>query len=181
MRTRRRQGERDQDEAAREEEKLRELVLSGSHKGSFQSEQEQLHVVCPPDKSYNKEDQTAPFQQVSTHEQLLARSPSVATVREWDPAETPSVKELPPLPTAIDSTENTLALQDFIRKVQGTYITQEVAGGFIAVKKMASEQAQPPVPYTRLKEITELVSVENVSSNAWSSARRVYCIMLTGS
>ncbi|KAK4949786.1 hypothetical protein LTR10_011628 [Elasticomyces elasticus] len=41
-----------------------------------------------------------------------------------------------------------------IREQQQKYLCKEEAGGKICVK-MASEQAAPPVPYTRLKEITE--------------------------
>jgi len=85
----------------------------------------------------------------------FTRSSSQTTVRVWDATETPSLKELPPLPTTVNLPEATLALDDLIRSTQETYISQEVASGLISIKKMASEQVQPPVPYTRLKEITE--------------------------
>lgn len=39
---------------------------------------------------------------------------------------------------------------------QENYVCREIAGGVICVN-MSSEQAPPPVPYTRLKEITENV------------------------
>jgi hypothetical protein len=176
LRTRRRQGERDQDKAAREEEKLRELVLSGSHKGSFQPEQEQAHIVRQSVETHDKEEKAAGLRESQTNERLFTRSSSVTTARVWDPTETPSVKELPPPPTTTNPTETILALQDLIRKTQETYITQEVAGGITAIKKMASEQAQPPVPYTRLKEITELVSFEKGVPQCSISGRGEYIV-----
>lgn len=47
--------------------------------------------------------------------------------------------------------------QEHIRKRQAGYISVDAEGGKVSLK-MASEHAQPPVPYTRLKEITESVS-----------------------
>ncbi|KIW67742.1 hypothetical protein PV04_06973 [Phialophora macrospora] len=155
LRTRRRQGERDQDEAAKEEEKLRELVLSVSDKSAVRSDQKQISNGCPADKSPEGREKLVQTHEWETHERPFTRSSSVTTVRLWDPPETPSLKQLPPLPTTIYPAENTLPLQEAIQQTQETYITQGVAGGKTSVKKMASEQPQPPVPYTRLKEITE--------------------------
>jgi hypothetical protein len=160
LRTRRRQGERDQDEAAKEEEKLRELVLSGSDKGAVQSDQKQTPNGCQAAKSPEGREKAAQTQERETHERPSTRNSSLTTVRVWDPTETPSLKQLPPLPTTTDPAEIALPVQEAIQQTQETYITQEGAGGKTSVKKMASEQPQPPVPYTRLKEITEHVSIE---------------------
>lgn len=48
-------------------------------------------------------------------------------------------------------------VQAYILSQQENHTRKEEAGGIICVD-MASEQAAPPVPYTRLKEITENVS-----------------------
>ncbi|KIX95468.1 uncharacterized protein Z520_08985 [Fonsecaea multimorphosa CBS 102226] len=133
LRTRRRQGEREQDEAIKEEEKLRELVLVGSEKARTKSQE---HRDGTPVEPYTRES-------------------SVTEVAPYDPATILSVGGHPS-PSKEDSPPKTsTALQDLICKTQNTYITKHVAGGKIAVKKMSSEQAPPPVPYTRLKEITE--------------------------
>ncbi|ETI21896.1 hypothetical protein G647_05966 [Cladophialophora carrionii CBS 160.54] len=155
LRTRRRQGERDQCEAAKEEEKLRELVLSGSDKGAVQSVQERSPNNCQADKSPQEEEKAVETQAGEAQERAATRNSSLTTVRVRDPTESPSVKQLPPLPTTADSAEKTLPLQEVIHQTQETYTTEEVVGGKTSVKKMASEQPQPPVPYTRLKEITE--------------------------
>lgn len=47
-------------------------------------------------------------------------------------------------------------VQAHIHAQQENYLCEEIAGGIICVN-MSSEQAPPPVPYTRLKEITENV------------------------
>ncbi|KAJ9607516.1 hypothetical protein H2200_007594 [Cladophialophora chaetospira] len=154
LRTRRRQGEREQDEA-KEEEKFRELVLLKGGKSGIESEQERTPTVDQTVKSYQQEDQATPTQNCEKGDRSVTRTSSQTTVRVWDATETPSLKELPPLPTTANHSEATLAQQDLIRRTQESYISQEVASGKISVKKMASEQVQPPVPYTRLKEITE--------------------------
>ena len=160
LRTRRRQGERDQEDTAREEEKLREL-LSGSEKGSVHAEPGQEQSVGTPQakKAHDQGQSPGGPEQCQTSERPLRRESSVTTIRVWDPTATPPVKDLPPPPTSTNPSEASFSLQELIRKDQEKYITHEVAGGKTSVKKMASEQAPPPVPYTRLKEITETVSL----------------------
>ncbi|EXJ77734.1 hypothetical protein A1O3_09963 [Capronia epimyces CBS 606.96] len=46
-------------------------------------------------------------------------------------------------------------LQDFIRKTQEGYICLDQEGGKISAKMASEHTSAPPVPYTRLKEITE--------------------------
>lgn len=174
LKARRRQGERDQEEQAKEEEKLRELVLLTGEKGQLQSAQSQTHNLYQAHESHHEGQREIQEQEGKT-ERPFTRSSSGATVRGWDATETPSLKELPPLPTTDNPSEATLALQDLIRRDQETYITQEAAGGKIAVNKMASEQAQPPVPYTRLKEITEHVSFECRVQRSFAVAHRCKC------
>ncbi|EXJ81663.1 hypothetical protein A1O1_07728 [Capronia coronata CBS 617.96] len=60
--------------------------------------------------------------------------------------------------TPVTTSEDLLispSLQDFIRKEQEGYICLNQAGGKISAKMASEHTAAPPVPYTRLKEITE--------------------------
>jgi len=66
----------------------------------------------------------------------------------------PSDIEAPSQSNQIDSPDSPSTVLDCIRETQRGYTCKKQAGGKISVK-MASEQAAPPVPYTRLKEITE--------------------------
>lgn len=160
LRNRRRQGEREQAEEAKEKEKLRELVLLGSDKGSTQSEQEEhAHHFPHSDQVPKGLGKAAKPQECQTSERQFSRQSSVTTVRVWDPTSDLLVKDLPPVPPISDQPATLLPLTELIRKNQEAYITKNIAGGKIAVKRMASEQAVPPVPYTRLKEITEHVSL----------------------
>ncbi|OAP54349.1 hypothetical protein AYL99_11450 [Fonsecaea erecta] len=155
LRTRRRQGELEQDEAIQEQEKLGELLL-------VQSERERAKAYAHGERPtevtrLEGEEQACRPAGDEPNEQPYTRESSATAVPPYDPLTNLSVPiGQHPLHFQGDSPPQTsTALQDLISKTQDTYITKYVAGGKIAVKKMASEQAPPPIPYTRLKEITE--------------------------
>lgn len=159
LRNRRRQGEREQAEEAKEKEKLRELVLVGNDKGCAQSEQEEhSHNIPHLEQIPNELGKAAKPQECQTDERQFSRESSVTRVRVWDPASDLLVKDLPPVPPTSDPSGTLLPLPELIRKGREAYTTKNIAGGKITIKRMASEQAAPPVPYTQLKEITEHVS-----------------------
>ncbi|KIW31431.1 uncharacterized protein PV07_03081 [Cladophialophora immunda] len=153
LRSRRRQGEREQDQTIKAEEKLRELALVGSEKGNTKSQghRESTAQETRPEA----EEQACRPAGDQPNEQPYTRESSVTTVAPCDPATTLCVSEQLSLFKADSPPKPSVALKHLICKTQDTYITKYVAGGKIAVRKMASEQAPPPVPYTRLKEITE--------------------------
>ncbi|OAL37213.1 hypothetical protein AYO20_03389 [Fonsecaea nubica] len=157
LRTRHRQGEREQDELVKEEERFRESVLVGSEKGSPTSKSQEQPDSAPRETRLPGEEKACRPAGDGPDEQPYTRESSVTTVAPCDPASTLSVKEHPSLFKADSHSTHDIstASHNLLRKTQSTYITKYVAGGKIAVKKMASDQAPPPVPYTRLKEITE--------------------------
>lgn len=96
-----------------------------------------------------------------SHSSVTTAIPA-ATAKTPDTVTTPTpfVKDFPSREQTSDPRESSISLQELIRKEQASHISKDVQVGKILVKNdnMASELAAPPVPYTRLKEITEKVS-----------------------
>ncbi|EXJ71570.1 uncharacterized protein A1O5_05378 [Cladophialophora psammophila CBS 110553] len=153
LRGRRRQGERDQAEVIKEEVQIRELALVGSEKGSTKSQEHRDRA--PQETRFEGEEQASRPAGSRPGEQPYTRESAATTVVPCDPLTSLLFKEHPSLPIADNPPEASPGLQDLIRKTQETYITKYVAGGKISGKQMASQQAPPPVAYSRLKEITE--------------------------
>lgn len=92
------------------------------------------------------------------HEKVNTASTEAAYLRK-DDGDTHTIYSVTTVKPATDTKSfiPTSPLQEYIREQQQNFVCKEEAGGKICVN-MASEQAAPPVPYTRLKEITENVS-----------------------
>jgi hypothetical protein len=167
LRGRRRQGQRGLEKAAKEEENLRVLIEQGRGKIALKPNQQAAERTCALGQGNEKDKDEISSEVQEGASRAFTRVSSVSTVRAWEPNETGPAKELP----AAAPTTPTFEIQDLICKCQANYTTQQVAGGKTVVKRMASEQAQPPVPYTRLKEITETVSIGRTIGEAPDPAR----------
>jgi hypothetical protein len=163
LRTRHRQGGRDKNEAAQEEEKLKELVHQENGKAGSTTRQEPPSpvpqvVVTSPSAAADE------LPELDNH--LVGRQSSATTIRAWNPATSVDVPDHTSSASTTITGSETIDIQEAIREEQANFEAREVVGGLISVNKMSTEQVQPPVPYTRLKEITEQVSLCSKSLSA---------------
>jgi hypothetical protein len=154
LRTRHRRGQREKNEAAQEEEKLKELVQQGSDKASSTTQQEPL---SPVPQVLVTSPSAAADELPGLDNQLVGRQSSATIIRAWNPATSVIALDHTSKASSTSIGSETLGIQEAIRKEQAYFEAREVAGGLISVNKMSTEQVHPPVPYTRLKEITEQV------------------------
>ncbi len=143
--------EQKQDKEAREpyETHEKDSVFGGSNLGF----EEQKPVVSDRNHAKVQEVETRVNQAVNS-----STASAVTTIYPAAPAE--PVPDQPGLDATLSQKPISASVdpvQAYILSQQENHTRKEEAGGIICVD-MASEQAAPPVPYTRLKEITENVS-----------------------
>ena len=144
--------EQEQDKEAREpyEAHEKESVFGGSNPGF---EEQKLGLVSDRNQENVQEVETRVNQAVSS-----STVSAVTTIYPAAPAE--PIPDQPGVDVALSKRPFSASLdpvQAYILSQQQNHTRKEAAGGITCVD-MASEQAAPPVPYTRLKEITENVS-----------------------
>ncbi len=148
-------------EAAKEEEKYKEQLLSASQGSSVLSGDQRSDIVFE-----HTRDQARPLaNQDCSPTQSSRNCQGSKTGRPAQPPATGRAEgENLSQSHTIGIPNRSSSEQAIIKEKQQGYTCREESGGKICTKKMASEQAAPPVPYTRLKEITENVRVYMIAA-----------------
>lgn len=139
--------ERSQEEA-REGQKHQEDILCAIQGGPIILE-DQKSKISPDTHLGNRQDTVIHHKPSDSAHTTFPTKPNCLTT-------VPGDRKAPLQANTADPKPLSSSVQALIRETQQGYTTKEQAGGKTLVK-MASEQAAPPVPYTRLKEITENV------------------------